>query len=541
MSYEKIHEETARNLVDEEVVGTFISLASDLRDSLKDPEVFSPIQAEDIVSNEEGDIVLDIDQFEVPCIYSGPPREEQIRAKLPRGFQGELGELRTITRAALTVDTFLYGSLRVSFCRSASGVALSFCSSRIWEARQAVSKSKQEKSDADRALKQQQGAAVHRQGRQNPQALQEAQATENRCKIAANKLVKATDDLNTARKRIVPYVRALISLMHSRGLIISDPPGGDALGDGNSNSGLIEALREQVATFRDTINTQARNNEQLRQRLLEQHREGIKRLEEDYAERHKNFKEERAEWVSTIQKRVEEDNRRLEDLRRDLESRERSLDLQNERETRRNLRENLQNEVAKRAKQPDLSSQAKENFEKVTRVCKWTISITTVLLLLVSFVPAILEVTMLLTYSAQTVALMWSIRVLAGILLVVVLIYYIRELSSWSKQVNVIELRSKQFALDINRASWLVEMNLEYEKEGKVLPEKLIDSFAHGLFESNRSASNQEHPSSSLLHLLRNAESLNVKTAGGELSISGKQIRKADIEAAKDDDSGSGV
>jgi hypothetical protein len=76
-------------------------------------------------------------------------------------------------------------------------------------------------------------------------------------------------------------------------------------------------------------------------------------------------------------------------------------------------------------------------------------------------------------------------------------------------------------------------MALEYEKEGKALPPAMVESFTRGLLEGGAQAAQHEPPSASLLHLIQNAESLKVGAAGAELTLTGKQIRKADAQAGK--------
>lgn len=76
-------------------------------------------------------------------------------------------------------------------------------------------------------------------------------------------------------------------------------------------------------------------------------------------------------------------------------------------------------------------------------------------------------------------------------------------------------------------------MNLEYEKEGKTLRDNLVESFSRGLFEGEERPRPREQPSDSLLHLIRNAQSLKVGAGGSELSITGPQVRKADAQAEK--------
>lgn len=216
----------------------------------------------------------------------------------------------------------------------------------------------------------------------------------------------------------------------------------------------------------------------------------------------------------------------------ELEKRENSLELQSEKQSRRALRTEIQQTAKSLYQEPELSDQAKESFQRVTRACAWTLVLGTVLLIASLVGPLLALGYEGLADSPDVLPLAWSMRILFGFTVATTLVYYIRLLSSWSDQVTATELESKQFALDFDRASWLVEMSLEYEKEGKEIPQELVRSFSRGLFGA-APAQREETPSQSLLSLFRNAESLRVGGAGAEIEIGGKQVQRADAEARK--------
>lgn len=281
------------------------------------------------------------------------------------------------------------------------------------------------------------------------------------------------------------------------------------------------------------MNVQAVNNEKMRVKRendFEAYRQ--KMIAED-ADRLTRARQDIESWKIEIQGYSHQTRVSLAEREEAVAEREKSLDLQNEREQRRMLRRDIQTAAKGMFEKPDLSPDAKMNFDRVATACKWIIGGSALFLFLALIGPVVIELAKDITLSAEMLALAWSVRVLAGIALVSCSVYYVRWLSTWSRQVTTNELRSKQFALDIDRASWLVEMALEYEKEGKTLNAGLIESFSRGLFEAEHKPS-REQPSNSLLHLIRNAESLKVGAAGAELSLTGRQVQRADAQAAKD-------
>lgn len=305
----------------------------------------------------------------------------------------------------------------------------------------------------------------------------------------------------------------------------------------------IQALSEQVASLRELVRTQARNNEAIRAQLEVEYQEKRRQLDADFHRRWASAEAELAERRGRLDDEIGIRERALAALELEkqnefrtqaerLQEREQSLDLQGEREERRRLRREIQDAAKRMFEKPDLSEDAKTNFKRVATTCWWIAGVSTVFFAVAIFAPPIIELAGV-ELSNGLMALAWSVRAFAGLAVTVVLAYQVRWLSSWSKQVTALELRSKQFALDIDRASWLVEMNLEYEKEGKSLQEGLIESFSRGLFEGDTRSASREAPSTSLLRLFQNADSLKLGAAGAELSITGSGVQKADKQAKK--------
>ena len=91
------------------------------------------------------------------------------------------------------------------------------------------------------------------------------------------------------------------------------------------------------------------------------------------------------------------------------------------------------------------------------------------------------------------------------------------------------EFRLKRFELDIDRASWVVEMALEWKDEkGTEIPKELIDRLTRGLFSDQKDAKIPKHPSEELANALLSASTrLSLKIPGlGEASIDKKGIQK---------------
>ena len=115
------------------------------------------------------------------------------------------------------------------------------------------------------------------------------------------------------------------------------------------------------------------------------------------------------------------------------------------------------------------------------------------------------------------------------------IIFYIRWTDNWFRQHADEEFRLKRLELDIDRASWVVEMALEWQLEkGAAIPKELIDRLTENLF-STESQGTPTHPSEDLASALLEASSgLTVRVPGlGQVTFDRKGIRRFKDAAEK--------
>jgi hypothetical protein len=105
--------------------------------------------------------------------------------------------------------------------------------------------------------------------------------------------------------------------------------------------------------------------------------------------------------------------------------------------------------------------------------------------------------------------------------------FFIRWNNQWFQRHADEEFRLKRMELDIDRASWFVEMAFEWKEEkGEPIPADLIDRLTRGLF-SNDATSQSVEPADSLVHALLGAAQIKLKLPGGsEVDYDQKAIRK---------------
>ena len=116
------------------------------------------------------------------------------------------------------------------------------------------------------------------------------------------------------------------------------------------------------------------------------------------------------------------------------------------------------------------------------------------------------------------------------------IIFYIRWNDNWFRQHADEEFRLKRLELDIDRASWVVEMALEWkDEEGREIPGHLIERLTDNLFVTQDESKKVKHPSEDLTSAIISASSgITLKIPGvGEVAIDRKGIRKIEKELEK--------
>ncbi|WP_444893442.1 hypothetical protein ACJJIE_02585 [Microbulbifer sp. TRSA001] len=110
-------------------------------------------------------------------------------------------------------------------------------------------------------------------------------------------------------------------------------------------------------------------------------------------------------------------------------------------------------------------------------------------------------------------------------------VFYLKWLNRWFEQHSQAEFHLKQFQLDIDRASWVVETSLEWKASlGTGIPTVLMESITKNLFEKENDASVPDIDAGDQLAsaLLGSASKVRVQAGSGnaELEFEGKKLKK---------------
>jgi hypothetical protein len=105
--------------------------------------------------------------------------------------------------------------------------------------------------------------------------------------------------------------------------------------------------------------------------------------------------------------------------------------------------------------------------------------------------------------------------------------FFIRWNNQWFQRHANEEFHLKRLELDIDRASWFVEMAFEWKDEkGEEIPEALIERLTQGLF-TETGGDHAVEPSESLAHALLGAARFKVKLPGDiEVEYDRKGVEK---------------
>jgi hypothetical protein len=107
--------------------------------------------------------------------------------------------------------------------------------------------------------------------------------------------------------------------------------------------------------------------------------------------------------------------------------------------------------------------------------------------------------------------------------------FYIKWADNWARQHADEEFKLRQLELDVDRASWLVEMALEWKEErGTEIPKELVDRLSRGLFVKGSSKGEIQHPAQDLASSLLGASAaLKIDVPGlGQLQLDRKGLNR---------------
>jgi hypothetical protein len=223
-----------------------------------------------------------------------------------------------------------------------------------------------------------------------------------------------------------------------------------------------------------------------------------------------------------------------EQVRVALEAREQALqvrlgevDAQAARHARRKIREDLKTVLAERS----------ETFKLTSGTQDLRLPIALVALLAIIVFGAAFFLNLWYAIGHDQSGWTPTIRQVAlGAALASTLVFYLRWQNRWFEQHAQEEFRLKRMALDVDRASWVVELAMEWkDDEGGELPAELLSRLTANLFDQPKHGDEPLHPADQLASaLFGSASEVALDIPGrGSMKIDRKGIKN--LQQAKED------
>ncbi|MGJ5153031.1 hypothetical protein [Bradyrhizobium sp. HKCCYLR1023] len=302
---------------------------------------------------------------------------------------------------------------------------------------------------------------------------------------------------------------ALMSVINSRFPLGSQSPNGPA---GRTFDDLHAIYQSTVLSLQTSFGQQIEKitNWTVEQTAaLEQHK--LRLAEETAAERDRLSKE--------YESRVEQ----LRTSAEELEGKRRELDDRAYMHARRGIRADLQKTIKERQQKFALTPETRRLRTPVH------VALTLLLIALAAANYATLQAILKLDLDkATTSILVWTFgkQTIVTLAFVGILLFYVRWMNRWFEQHAAAEFLLKQFELDIDRASWVVETAMEWRRDQQAeIPASLLDGITRNLF-SDRHDTTQAHSAADDLAsaLVGNASQLKLKVGENELNFDRKGL-----------------
>lgn len=255
---------------------------------------------------------------------------------------------------------------------------------------------------------------------------------------------------------------------------------------------LKEILGEGFSQFYEVRENNLSRLENLSEKLISQNETYRTQLDVEKDKKIIELEEKFSKKENTLTQEFLDKNQMLTQRENDLEEKLKKLDDRSSKHARREIRQDLKNEIESRNKS--------FNLTKTTISKRRSVHILFVLFIciLVSFIVYTLYT---LTHGTdKTLNILNSVKLIFSFVgLSATIIYYIRWNDNWFKRHADEEFYMKRFLLDIERASWVVEMALEWnEEKGSEIPSELLEKLTNNLFESSNSEK-IKHPSEDII------------------------------------------
>lgn len=295
----------------------------------------------------------------------------------------------------------------------------------------------------------------------------------------------------------------------------------------NSSTFAASILNKDIKRQYETRENELVRLEQLSETIIDKQLEYQNKIDDEFKKKKLSLEKDYEDKGKKLEEKYEKDRAGLEKEKIEVDKRFKEIDNRQSKHVRRELRNELKKEFKARSEEFELTEGTKNRRKPIQRFT---------LILLTFFGLGLIYYTSLfftfVLFEPITVSSVpWSITIKQLAFAVAfgsTSIYYLRWNNKWFEQHANEEFKLKKYDIDLDRASWLVEMALEWNEEIKTdIPFELLDKLSHNLFDEEKTDDTELHPSEQLASAIFGASSnATIKLPGGsELSLDRKGIK----------------
>lgn len=295
----------------------------------------------------------------------------------------------------------------------------------------------------------------------------------------------------------------------------------------DSSKIITSALNEEIKKHYEIRETELSRLENISESIIDRTENFIRKKQEEFNSEKRKLEETYNAKGDLLYDEYKTNQKLLEEERKKLDLKLKEIDDRESKHVRRKIREDLKEELKKRSQKFELTEGTKKLRSPINYFCYVLLFLFGSGFIIYSYLSAI-ELLSSITNSTQLIAL--SIKQLTlGLAFGSTAVFFIRWNNKWFEKHSNEEFRLKRHEIDLDRASWLVEMAFEWKTEkGTDIPIELINKLGKNLFEEDKIDEQPLHPSDQLASVILGAASgVSVKIPGGtELNLDRKGLNK---------------
>ena len=302
----------------------------------------------------------------------------------------------------------------------------------------------------------------------------------------------------------------------------------------DANRGLMHVLGDEVKQFAESREEALSRLEATNLRITEDMHAFQQKLQADFDARREKLDEENAARRKQLDEEHAARLQALADKEAALEKLRKEVDDRQSRHARRELRKELKGQLDSYSKNFAVTEGTKELGKGV----RWTCIILMALFGVSAFGHLIYGLMVWKeAKDASNVAFLVVLTVKQIVLtgaFVGIATYFIRWSNDWFQKHAREEFRLKRFGLDIDRASWVVEMAMEWKESGKgdSLSSEMLDRLTRNLFAEDQPEQAESTAADKLASALFGASaSATLNVPGGSVTVDRKGIGKLSKES----------